>query len=84
MVEDVGNGKVVGERGPDQREGGGAGGEEGGDAGAACRLRKALGRDAGVGLGSLKEVAADRDEARGFFGARRGDQQAVRKGFYDE
>ncbi len=47
-MKDVGDGEVVGEGGPDQREGSGRDGEEAGDAGAACGLGKALGRDAGA------------------------------------
>ena len=46
-MEDVRDREVVGEGGPDQREGGGGDGEEAGDAGAAGGLGKALGSDAG-------------------------------------
>src|ERR1035438_3212437 len=36
MLEDVGDGEVVGENGIDERKGGGADGDEAGDSGAAC------------------------------------------------
>ncbi len=48
MVEDVGDGEIVGESGPDQRERGGGDRDEAGDAGAAGGLRQSLGSDAGT------------------------------------
>ncbi len=47
-MKDVGDREVVGEGGPDQREGGGGSREEAGDAGAACGFGEALGSDAGA------------------------------------
>jgi hypothetical protein len=49
VLEDVGDGEVVGESGPDQREGGAGNGDEGGDAGAAGGLGEAVGRKASDG-----------------------------------
>ena len=48
VLQDVGDGKIVGESGPDQRKRGGGDREEAGDAGAARGLRQALGSDAGT------------------------------------
>jgi hypothetical protein len=47
VFEDVGDGEVVGEDGPDEREGGRGDGEEAGDSGAAGGVCKALRRDGG-------------------------------------
>ena len=51
VVKDVVDGEVVGEGGPDEREGGAGNGDEAGNAGAARGLAEGLGRDGELAAG---------------------------------
>ncbi len=75
VLEDVGDGEVVGEDGADEREGGGGDGEKAGDAGAARSVGQALGRDArGLTGGDQAQCKGSREKIVG------GESQRDKKG----